>query len=157
MSQATRLRDLIFGKTVLRDAALPPATGASVDLFTIDGGTVVLTGFLGRVTVAIPNEVLSFAISLDPDDGGADVVLASATSVQNLGVGTYLRFNTAAGSALVAATGRAYGFNLAVPIALDPGDLKLSVTGGGAIGTTARVNWVASYAVIDPDARLVAV
>lgn len=157
MSQATRLRDLTIGTMVTRAAALPPATGVSQDLFSIDGGTILLTGFYGHVTVAIPSATLSFAIDFDPDDGTADVAIASAASVTSAPVNTQFRLNATAGSALTYATGRSYGIKLAVPIGLDPGDLKLTTSGGGAIGTTARVKWVASYVVLDPGALLVAV
>jgi hypothetical protein len=126
---------------VERAAALPPATGVSEDLFSVDGGPVLLTGLYGYFTVAAPAQTLSFDLALDPDDGGADVVLATALSINALAAGRYLRLNPTAGGVLVATLNVTYGAKLAVPIVLDPGDIKLNVTGGGAIGTTCRVRW----------------
>ena len=34
---------------------------------------------------------------------------------------------------------------LATPILLSPGDIRLDVAGGGAVGTTARVEWEITY------------
>jgi hypothetical protein len=141
MSRGTRLRDTSIGKLVERAAALPPATGVSADLFTIDGGAILMTGFYGYVTVAIPNVSLDFDLALDPDDGGSDVVLATLLAVDNVGVGNWFTLNTTAGAALVTSTDVSYGIKLATPIALDVGDIKLNVAGGGAVGTTARVKW----------------
>lgn len=157
MSRATRLRDDILGVYVERAAALPPATGVSADLFSVDGGKVLLTGFFGYVTVAIPNVSLDFDLALDPDDGGSDVALASLLAVDNKPAGTYLRLNTTAGGALVDSLNVGYGIKLDVPIALDAGDIKLNVAGGGAIGTTARVKWGVSYVPIESAGRITAV
>lgn len=157
MSRSSVARREVLGTQVVRSAALPPATGQSADLFSIDGGAVLLTGFYGYVTVAIPNVSLDFDLALDPDDGGSDVVLATLLAVDNKPAGTYLRLNTTAGGGLVDSLNVAYGAALAVPIALDAGDIKLNVAGGGAVGTTARVKWVAAYVPLDAGSRLTAV
>jgi len=157
VSLASLVRRTALGNFVQRSAALPPATGQSTDLFSIDGGQVLLTGFYGYVTVAIPNVSLDFDLALDPDDGGSDVALASLLAVDNKPAGTWLRLNTTAGGALVDSLNVAYGMQLAVPIALDAGDIKLNVAGGGAVGTTARVKWGMSYVPLDTSARVTAV
>lgn len=141
MSRGTRLRDTSSGKLVERAAALPPATGVSADLFTIDGGQVLITGFYGYFTVAAPVATLTLELALDPDDGGSDVALATALSISGLAAGNYLRLNSTAGGVFVAGLNVAYGVKLAVPIAMDVGDIKLTTAGGGAIGTTCRAKW----------------
>jgi hypothetical protein len=157
MSRTTRIRDTAVGKLVERAAALPPATGVSADLFSIDGGAILLTGFYGYVTVAIPNVSLDFDLAFDPDDGGSDVALASLLIVDNIGVGNWFTLNTAAGGALVTSTDVSYGIKLATPIALDVGDIKLNVAGGGAIGTTARVKWGLTWVPLGSAATVAAV
>lgn len=156
MSRATRIRDNLLGVHVERAAALPPATGASEDLFSTTG-QVLLTGFYGLVTVAIPNVSLDFDLALDPDDGGTDVALATLLAVDDDPVGTWYRLNATAGGALVDGLDAAYGVKLATPIALVAGDIKLNVAGGGAVGTTARVKWGAFYVPLSADGALVAV
>lgn len=157
MSTASRIRDGYLGRGIIRPAALPPATGVSADLFSIDGGSVLITALWGYVSVAIPNVSLDFDLALDPDDGGADVVLATLLAVDNASTGTFYQLNTTAGGALVASVDVAYNARLATPIAMDVGDIKLNVAGGGAVGTTARVRWGLTYISLDDTARVVAV
>lgn len=157
MSLASLVRRTALGNYVQRSAALPPASGASADLFSIDGGQVLLTAFFGYVTVAVPAQSIDFDLALDPDDGGSDVALATLLAVDSKAAGTWLRLNTTAGGALTDSLNVAYGLQLAVPIALDAGDIKLNVAGGGAIGTTARVKWGMAYVPLDTSARVTAV
>jgi hypothetical protein len=157
MSRGSRLRDTTFGQLVVRSAALPPATGVSADLFSVDGGAVLITGFYGYVTVAIPGVSLDFDLALDPDSGGSDVALASLLAVDGLAAGTYLTLNATAGGALVNTLTASYGVKLATPIAVDAGDIKLNVAGGGAVGTAARVKWGVLYVPLDSTAVVTAV
>jgi hypothetical protein len=139
-SRALRARTDVLGQHVYRTAALPPATGASQDLFSTTG-QVLITGFYGLVTVAIPNEVLSFDLALDPDDGSSDVPLATAVSVQAKSANTWFALNTTIGGALTTRYQVIGNAALVTPQALATGDIKLNTTGGGAIGATARVAW----------------
>ncbi len=157
MSTASRIRDGVLGRGIIRAAALPPATGVSADLFSIDGGSVLITSLYGYCSVAMPAAVLTFDLALDPDDGGSDTALASALSVNAAVTGTYWQLNTTAGGVLVASVDVAYNARLATPIVMDAGDIKLNVAGGGAIGTTARVKWGLTYMSLDDTARVVAV
>jgi len=141
MTRATRARTDVLGTFSYRAAALPPGTGVSEDLFSTTGD-VLITGFYGLITVAIPAASIDFDLAYDPDDGGSDVALATLLAVDSLASGTWLTLNTTAGGALVA--GLDVGAHLALdrPISLaGGGDIKLNVAGGGAIGTTARVSW----------------
>lgn len=156
MSYATRARTGVAGVFVARTAAVPPASGESADLFSITG-QVLVTSFFGRVSVAIPNESIDFDLALDPDDGGTDVALATALAVDNTAVGTWLTLNPTAGGALVAELDAAYGLALENPIAMDAGDIKLNVAGGGAIGTAARVHWGLTYIPLSASGAVVAV
>jgi len=154
---ASRAVKDVLGTYTRRTAALPPATGVSADLFSVDGGAVLLTGFYGYVSVAIPNVSLDFDLALDPDDGGTDVALASLLAVDNTAVGTWFSLNATAGGALVATVDVSYGVRLATPIVLDKGDVKLNVAGGGAVGTTARVEWGAFWLPLQAGGVLTAV
>lgn len=144
-SVASRAARSVLGEYVERAAALPPATGVSADLFSVDGGPVIVTGFYGLVTAAIPNVSLDFDLAHDPDSGGSDVALASLLAVDNLGVGNFLVLNATFGGALVNRLDAGIGIALPNPISLTAGDIKLNVAGGGAVGTTARVKWGIYY------------
>lgn len=157
MTYASRARTGILGPLVTRSAALPPATGASEDLFSCTGD-VLITGFYGLVTVAIPNVSLDFDLAYDPDDGGTDVALATLLAVDNLAAGTWLVLNATTAGALVAGLDVSDGVRLTKPLALSAGgDIKLNVAGGGAVGTTARVKWGVTYVPLSADGSIVAV
>lgn len=156
MSYATRARTGVLGVFVARSAALPPATGESADLFSVTG-EVLVTSFFGRVSVAIPNVSLDFDLALDPDDGGTDVALATLLAVDNLAAGTWLVLNATTGGALVAGLDVSDGVALAKPLAMWDGDVKLNVAGGGAVGTTARVEWGLTYVPLSADGAVAAV
>jgi hypothetical protein len=156
MSYGTRLVDDVIGVYVTKTAALPPATGASEDLFSVTG-KVLITGFFGMVTVAIPNEVLTLAAAFDPDDGGSDVALATATSVQNAAIGTWLSLNSTTGGALIVDLDVADMVLLTAPLAMWDGDIKVNMAGGGAIGTTARVEWGLTYLPLSATGAVIAV
>jgi hypothetical protein len=156
MSYATRARTWILGPIVERATALPPASGASEDLFSITG-QVLLTSFFGLCTVAIPAESIDFTLDLDPDDGGADAPLATLLAVDSLATGTWLGLNATTGGALVKGVDIGANIPLAIPLALMAGDIKLTSAGGGAIGTTARIRWSCTYVPLSSDGAIVAV
>lgn len=155
MSFATRSRSGILGPFVARSAALPPASGASADLFSI-AGEVLITSFFGFVTAAIPNESIDFTIYFDPDDGGADVTVAALLAVDNTATGTWFVLNATTGGALVADLDMSDGVAIAAPLSFSDGDIKLTCAGGGAIGTTARVEWGLTYVPLSSDGLVVA-
>jgi hypothetical protein len=140
MTRATRARTDVLGSFSSRTAAVPPGTGTSEDLFSITG-KILVTGFYGYVSVAVPAASIDFDIALDPDDGGADVALATLVAMDSAVAGSWVTLNPTAGGALVLTTDVAYNLALATPIACDTGDIKLNVAGGGAIGATCRVSW----------------
>jgi hypothetical protein len=154
--RALRVRTNVLGLVVDRDAALPPASGASEDLFSTTG-QVLLTGLAGLVTVAVPNEVLSFDLALDPDDGAGDVALGTAVSVQAKAANTWITLNPTVGGALLVRYQVQGDYGLTVPLMLSQGDIKLNTTGGGAIGTDARVAWLLSYVPLSDDGAILAV
>lgn len=156
MSYATRARTGVAGVFVARAAAVPPASGAAVDLFSITG-QVMLTSFFGRVSAAMPAESIDFDLALDPDDGGENVALGTALVCDSDPIGTWYTLNPTAGGVLIAETDVSYGISLETPIGLDAGDIVLGVTGGGAIGTTARVHWGLTYFPLSADGAVVAV
>lgn len=147
-----------LGRQVSQATALPPADTVSRDIFSIDGGRILVTGLLGEVTVAIPASSIDFDIAHDPDSGGSNVALATALVCDSDAAGTMYVLNDTFGGALVTSTAD-YLLNAALeePFVLGPGDIVWTTTGSGTIGTTARVKWDIWYTPVDAAAVVTAV
>ena len=126
---------------------------ADIDLFSIDGGPVLLTGFLGHVTVAIGGGSQDIEFDLDPDDGGTNVALATILLVDGDVTGTMYTLNTTFGGVAIATLDYAINASLEVPISLVPGDITLDVTGTEA----GEIEWFATYIPLTKTATLTAV
>ena len=126
---------------------------ADQDLFSIDGGRVLLTGFCGLVTTAIGSGSHDLELDFDPDDGGSNVALSTLVAADADPTGTMYTLNPTAGGALVATLDIAYNAALATPILLTEGDIVLDVTGTEA----GSIQWEAMWIAWDPDGVLTAV
>jgi len=157
MSYATRARTDVVGVFVPRSAALPPVGAATDDLFSVTG-EVLITSFFGRCTAALPAESLDYKLDFDPDDAGADVVMGTALAFDSMATGTWVVLNSTTGGVLVADVDMSDGVLLAAPLALSDGDIKITEAGGGgALGTTARLEWGLTYVPLSADGAVVAV
>jgi len=129
------------------------ASGATDDLFSIDGGPILLHYFAGVVTTAIAANT-DFDVDFDPDDGGSNVALASKLVADSDVTGTVYTLNATNGGALVAGTDIGYNGWLADPITFTDGDILLTVTGGtGAAGV---IDWYAIWSPLTDGAALTA-
>ena len=145
--QGDEVRAIALGIKVSRATA---TVAADQDLFSIDGGRILLLGFVGEVTTVIGGGSQDFEIDLDPDDGGTNVALSTLVAVDADATGTQYSLNTTAGGALVAELDVSYNGILATPIILKEGDIVLDVTGTEA----GSVKWDALYVPIDDGASL---
>jgi hypothetical protein len=132
-----QLRQAAYGPLVEKTAAVA-ASGASDDLFSVDGGAVLITHLYGVVeTVLVADTDLS--IEFDPDDGGSDVTLASTLIADSDPTGTTYTLNGTFGGALVAGLDAQDGDAGGSVFIADSGDIKLSSAGGGAGGGS--IHW----------------
>jgi hypothetical protein len=145
------------GTLVERATAVPAASGASEDLFSVTGGPILIQGFVGEVTVVMPSSSIDFAINHDPDGGGSNVALATALVCDADPVGTFYVLNDTFGGVLIAATDTFLNAALEEPFTVGAGDILLTVSGGGTIGTTARVKWSLWYTPLASGVAVVAV
>ncbi len=138
---------------LLEKTAAVPASGASVDLFTVDTGSVLLVGFWGDVEDAVPANT-DLSIHFDPDDGGANVDLATTLVADGDVTGSIYTLNPTAGGALVVGLDVAYNAVLEDPIVLTLGDVLLTSAGAGAGGGS--IHWYVLYAPLDAAATMAA-
>jgi hypothetical protein len=128
---------------------------ADQDLFSIDGGRVLLIGLVGEVTVAIGAGSQDIGLTLDPDDGGANVSIGDTATplvIDADEVGTFYTLGATIGADMVATLDVCQPF-LHSPIVCKPGDLVLDVTGTEA----GSVKWDAIWLPLDDGAILTAV
>lgn len=125
---------------------------ADQDLFSIDGGLVAITGFVGQVTTAIGAGSQDIELDFDPDDGGSNVALSTLVLVDAAPIGQLFTLNPTAAGALVSTLDVAYNAILATPIVMGPGDIVLDVTGTEA----GSVAWYLTYVPITLGATVTA-
>lgn len=152
--QLAALADLRQGARVDRAAAL--VTAATVNLFTVAGGRVLLTGFLGEIVVAIAATACNITITHLTTDVTAVVTPLSiaGSDIQSLAAGRMITLPAAVGSVMTLSTGSSAAvFNAAPVYALKTGGLQLVGSGAPATGT---IKWSAWYIPLDDGAYMAA-
>ena len=153
MPDRAGVRSTHIGIAVDRATAALPAT-TTADIFSVDGGRVLVTGLIGEITTVIQTQACNLSIVHDPDNGGSNVTLASTLDVSADAVASNYVLNTTAGGALVnSAANIAYGAKLAVPFVLDVGDIALTTSATN----TGSVQWTVFYVPLDDGATITAV
>lgn len=145
------LRRLVLGEHVVRPAALLPATGTG-NIFTVTGGRVLITSFLGVAVTASPSTTNTLKASIAPTTGtGADLCTAVSAASKEAGSQILLPDPVASGSNLVVTTA---GGNAATPVhgfVVPAGTITLTTSGTAATGTW---QWDLTYVPIDDGASV---
>jgi len=141
---------LYQGFRVERAAATLPAS-TTEDLFSIDGGRVLLTGIVGEVTTLIQTQADNTKLTFDPDNGGTDQDLCAVLDITADPVGELYTITGVVANAL--RSDFAIGQGMTNPLVLMEGDIKLdcSATNTGAIA------WTLWYIPLDDGAVVTAV
>lgn len=146
-----QIRALLLGVRV--DKAASDVTDK--DLFSVDGGRVFITSFVGEVTTVIGGGSQDIGLHFDPDDGGSNVVLADEATplvIDADATGTFYTLNATAAGDAVEELDVAYGAKLAKPILLGLGDIVLDGTGT----ETGAIKWTLTYIPLDDGAVVTA-
>ena len=127
---------------------------ATANLFTVAGGTVLVTGLLGVVTTVIGGTATTLALGTAP--GAATTAIATATAITSKTVGTVLAPVGASGVGVALIVGGSV-FVQSPPLALSPfvlgaGVTNITWTTSGS--TTGQVQWYLWYQPIDFDAAV---
>lgn len=147
--QGYQLRALNFGTLVTKAAAALPQT-ATATLFTVAGGNVLVTGLLGLVSgTAIQNQACTLALGTVPTTGTASSTgLATATSIQNKEIGTWVvpQASSGAGGALVVGTNAGSTLFLPAAFVVPPGTISWTTSASN----TGKMAWYLTYVPLDP-------
>jgi len=144
------ITDLNWGIRVERDAA--QITVASVPIFTINVGAVVMLSLIGTVTVVIPAAACTIHIDTAPTAGATTALSTLGGSISGFAVGR--QFHLAATvAAHVNSTGGAFPDvcpNWVLPVG------TLNLHGETAATTTGLVKWTMVYVPFDEGAYVTA-
>lgn len=145
--QGSQLRDILFGRRVQK--ATGTLTAATVSLFTVAGGKVLLTSIIGEVTTAI-TVANSYKLQHNPTVGTtSDLVAATDIGTTDTPAGNLLGFTGVKTDSII--TGPGAAATLAKPIVLTAGVIEHV-----SAGTDGDITWVLTYVPLDDGASVVA-
>lgn len=116
---------------------------ASMDLFSITGGPVLVHEIFGIVTTtAVQAQATTVVLSLDPDDAGSDVALNAAYDATGIATGTIIRWTKDVSEALIAYLDVAEATDTQAPgVIMMIGDIKVAY----GDTSTGQINWFCLY------------
>ncbi|MCI0687231.1 MAG: hypothetical protein L0Y54_08350 [Sporichthyaceae bacterium] len=145
--QGSQLRDILFGRRVQK--ATGTLTAATVGLFTVSGGKVLLTSIIGEVTVTI-TVANAYKLQHNPTVGTVtDLVAATDIGTTDTPAGNLLGFTGVKADSIIHGPGSAP--TLAKPIVLTAGSIEHV-----SAGTDGEITWVLTYVPLDDGASVVA-
>lgn len=125
---------------------------ADKDIFSVNGGRVLITGLVGTVTTAIGGGSEDIELDFDPDNAEATIALCTATLIDADPIGTMYTLAAAVGSALTIGT-QTVAIGPSSPWVLEEGDIVLDET-GTEVGS---IQWTLWYLPVDEGATVTAV
>jgi hypothetical protein len=149
------LADMSVGIKVDRAAAL--VTAATVPIFNVAGGRVLLLGLLGEVVVAIAATATNITITHLTTDATAVVtpLTIAGSDIASLAPGRMITLPAAVGSVPTLSVGSSAAvFNAAPKYVLKTGNLQLV---GSAAPATGTIKWSLWYVPLDEGAYVTAV
>ena len=142
-----------FGKRVDRATAVLPQT-ATLNIFTIVGGRVLMTALVGELTEAIGAVANNTKFTTTPGSGTARDICA-VEDIQSYQIGDLLGITGINTDAMIPpAPGYGSIEGMTVPVVLKAGVLTLDCAGNTAVG---KAKWTMHYVTIDDGAYVEAV
>lgn len=149
--QGYQLRTLLLGTQLIKASLTFPQT-ATENLFTVSGGSVLVTSFFGLVTVATTTDP-AMTLGLAPTTGTAEAAgLATTTALTSAEAGTWLGLLASSGKAGALVNGAHAGATVfsTTPFVVPPGNITWT-TGASEGGA---VTWYLSYVELDSGASV---
>lgn len=162
MGLGARVRDTeqyrMLGRRVRRVGLAADLTAvATVNLFQVSGGDVMLTSFYGKVTVLIGGGAATLILNHTPTGGAANAMCATSISIAADPVNTIYAWDGTLAGVLqplgVAAVGVGNcvaSFSVSGGVILVPGITGLAV----AVVSTGVIDWILHYIPLDTDSRI---
>lgn len=142
------VRNAIYGLRVER-AAGNLAQGGNLNLFTVAGGRVILTGFVGEVTTVVQSQANAVKFNTLGTTGSISTDLCATVETNAAAVGNLIGFPGGAANAAV------LGSNVTQPneTIIQPGSIRMNA----AASNTGQMKFVLTYIPLDDGATVVAV
>lgn len=149
--QGKQLRQLVFGTKVTRaGAALPQSTTGH--LFTVSGGRIVITGFMGMVTTAIQAQATTLQLVATPTAGTAvNLNLVTGSDVNGKEVGATVSLDVP-GNALFITNAGSNRLGPLTPVVVAAGTIDLTTVAS----STGAMQWDLTYVPLDDGAAVAA-
>ena len=155
-NQSTRRRIMSMRKGLLVERPAALVLAAITPIFSITGGSVILTGLLGEIEVAIAATATTLRIgSLNTGGTPAQSYLSAVSGdIQSMAPGRMFALPAAVIGALTISTGSSAMEFLGPEHVLTTGNLTLT---GSAAPATGTIKWSAWYVPVDEGAYMTAV
>lgn len=152
-----QLETLNFGLQVIKKAQIPPNSGQSATLFTVAGGSVLVTYLFGRVTTALNGTTGTIALGTAPTVGTANTAgISAAAVVGGAEIGTKVGPVFASGVAGTLAVGGSKQAGGVIALTgnafmVDAGTITITT----AVATmTGAIDWYLGYVSLDAGASV---
>jgi hypothetical protein len=153
--QGYQLRAIAFGVQLIKAAQVPPNSGSSATLFTVAGGTVIVTSLIGRVSTVLSGSTGAIALGTKPTVGTEETAgIATAGVVGGAEVGTKvvpLAASGLAGALVVSAKVAGNAPFLPNPFLVDAGTIEVTTS---VATMTGAIDWYLTYLPLDTGASV---
>jgi len=150
--KGTALRETVFGFQVIKTAVAFPQT-ATANLYTIAGGSVLVTSFFGLVSTVVAGTDPQLTIGIAPTTGTAETAgIATSTALTSAEVGTWIGVLASSGKAGALVNGAHAGNAVwtTTPFVVPAGNITLTT----AASETGAVTWYLTYVPLDTGASV---
>lgn len=140
------------GPSVARAAAALPQT-AQTPIFTISGGMVLVTKFIGVVTTVIQAQATTAQIIATPTVGSPVNLSSAATDLTGAAVGATVVLGATVGAALtLSGAGAAFLLPMTTPLVVAAGTIDFKTVAS----STGAMRWFLTYIPLDDGASIAA-
>lgn len=150
--QGYQLREIAFGTQIIKTPAALPQSATST-LFTVAGGSVLVTSLLGLVKTVIQSTDPVLSLGTAPSVGTAETSgIATTVSIASAEAGTWLGVQAASGlgGALVNGGHAGNSVSVAPPFVVSAG----TITWTTGASKTGAINWYLTYVPLDTGASV---
>jgi hypothetical protein len=150
--KGSALRELLLGVQVVKSAQTLPQTATST-LYTVAGGSVLVTGLLGLVSTVIGSTATTLSLGTVPTTGTAEAAgIATATAITSSEAGTWMGplAASAKGGALAVGSDGGKAIFLNTPFVVPAGTISWTTSAS----TTGAVTWYLTYVPLDTGASV---